>query len=170
MYRVVHPFRICRCARKGCVKDMKLRPYHPDDCPALAALFYDTVHTVNCRDYTADQCDAWADGMVDVAAWNRSFLEHTTYVAEQNGQIVGFGDISRDGYLDRLYVHARFQRQGIATALCDALESAVKGRPIETHASITTRPFFTARGYRTITEQQVVRRGVKLTNFVMRKP
>lgn len=149
---------------------MKLRPYHPDDCPVLAALFYDTVHTVNCWDYTADQCDAWADGMVDLAAWNRSFLEHTTYVAEQDGQIVGFGDISRDGYLDRLYVHARFQRQGVATALCDALEGAVKGRPIETHASITARPFFTTRGYRTITEQQVVRHGVKLTNFVMRKP
>ena len=61
MYRVVHPFRIFRCARKGCVKDMKLRPYHPDDCPVLAALFFDTVHTVNCRDYSADQCDAWAD-------------------------------------------------------------------------------------------------------------
>lgn len=149
---------------------MKLRPYHPDDCPALAALFFDTVHTVNCRDYSADQCDAWADGMVDLAAWNRSFLEHTTYVAEQDGQIVGFGDISRDGYLDRLYVHARFQQQGIATALCDALESVVKGCPIETHASITARPFFAARGYRTITEQQVVRHGVKLTNFVMRKP
>lgn len=149
---------------------MKLRPYHPDDCPALAALFYDTVHTVNCRDYSVEQCDAWADGMVDLAAWNRSFLEHTTYVAEQDGQIVGFGDISRDGYLDRLYVHARFQRQGIATALCDALEGAVKGRPIETHASITARPFFTAHGYRTITEQQVVRHGVQVTNFVMRKP
>ena len=149
---------------------MKLRPYHPDDCPVLAALFYDTVHTVNCWDYTADQCDAWADGMVDLAAWNRSFLEHTTWIAEQDGQIVGFGDISRDGYLDRLYVHARFQRQGVATALCDALEGAVKGRPIETHASITARPFFTTRGYRTITEQQVVRHGVKLTNFVMRKP
>lgn len=104
--------------RKGSVKDMNLRPYHPDDCPVLAALFFDTVHTVNCRDYSADQCDAWADGMVDLAAWNRSFLEHTTYVAEQDGQIVGFGDISRDGYLDRLYVHARFQRQGVATALC----------------------------------------------------
>lgn len=117
---------------------MKLRPYRPDDCPALAAPFYDTVHKVNCRDYSANQCDAWADGMVDLAAWNRSFLEHTTYIAEQDGQIVGFGDISRDGYLDRLYVHAR--------------------------------PFFTARGYRTITEQQVVRHGVRLTNFVMRKP
>ncbi len=108
--------------------------------------------------------------MVALAAWNRSFWEHTTWIAEQDGQIVGFGDISRDGYLDRLYVHARFQRQGIATALCDALEGAVKGRPIETHASITARPFFTARGYRTITEQQVVRHGVRLTNFVMRKP
>lgn len=52
--------------------------------------------------------------MVALAAWNRSFWEHTTWIAEQNGQIVGFGDISWDGYLDRLYVHARFQRQGAA--------------------------------------------------------
>lgn len=57
---------------------------------------------------------AWADEMVALAAWNRSFWEHTTWIAEQNGQIVGFGDISWDGYLDRLYVHARFQRQGAA--------------------------------------------------------
>ena len=30
---------------------MELRLYRSEDCPALAALFYDTVHTVNARDY-----------------------------------------------------------------------------------------------------------------------
>ena len=30
----------------------QLRPYRPADCAALAALFYDTVHTVNTRGYT----------------------------------------------------------------------------------------------------------------------
>ena len=31
---------------------MTLRPYRPEDCPALAELFCHTVHTVCARDYT----------------------------------------------------------------------------------------------------------------------
>lgn len=41
---------------------MYLRRYRPEDCPSMAALFFDTVHTVNARDYTPAQLDAWADG------------------------------------------------------------------------------------------------------------
>ena len=59
----------------------QLRPYRPADCASLAALFYDTVHTVNAKDYTNAPFDAWADGNVDPDAWNASFLSHTTYVA-----------------------------------------------------------------------------------------
>ena len=51
---------------------MELRLYRSEDCPALAQLFYDTVHTVNARDYTPEQLDAWADGQVDLA--NDSYL------------------------------------------------------------------------------------------------
>ena len=31
-----------------------IRNYAPEDCSALARLFYDTVHTVNARDYTPE--------------------------------------------------------------------------------------------------------------------
>lgn len=31
---------------------MIIRPYQTADCEALARLFYDTVHTVNAKDYT----------------------------------------------------------------------------------------------------------------------
>lgn len=120
---------------------MTLRPYRSDDCPALAKLFYDTVHTVNARDYTPEQLDAWADGQVDLAAWDASFLTHTTLVAEEEGIIVGFADLADDGYLDRLYVHKDWQGRGVATALCDALPGAKL-----THASLTARPFFEQRG------------------------
>lgn len=82
-----------------------LRPYRTEDCAALAALFYETVHAVNARDYTPQQLDAWATGEVDLDAWDRSFREHDTVIAEQNGSIVGFGDMDASGYLDRLYVH-----------------------------------------------------------------
>ena len=40
---------------------------------------------------------------------------------------------------------------------------------IVTHVSITARPFFEKRGYRVVKEQQVERRGIRLTNFVMEK-
>lgn len=147
---------------------MQIRPYRPSDCDAMADLFYNTVHNVNAADYSPRQLDAWADGKVDLAAWNCSFQEHCTLVAEENGEIIGFGDITGEGYLDRLYVHHLYQRQGIATALCDRLEQTVKGN-ITTHASITARPFFEKRGYRVVRQQQVERRDVLLTNFVMEK-
>ena len=48
-------------------------------------------------------------------------------------------------YLDRLYVHKDYQRRGIASAICDALEASMPGKPITTHASITAKPFFLQR-------------------------
>lgn len=148
---------------------MTIRRYRAQDCRRLTELFYDTVHTVNARDYTPRQLDAWATGQVNLAAWDRSLLEHESFVAEQDGQIIGFGDIDQTGYLDRLYVDKDHQGQGVATALCDVLEGAVGACCYTTHASITARPFFEKRGYRIVREQSVVRRGVCLTNYVMQK-
>ena len=101
---------------------MQIRKYRPSDCRELAELFYDTVHTVNAGDYTKEQLDAWATGHVDLEAWDRSFREHHTLVALEDGAVIGFGDIDGSGYLDRLYVHRRHQGKGVATALCDRLE------------------------------------------------
>ena len=120
---------------------MQIRKYRPSDCRELAELFYDTVHTVNAGDYTKEQLDAWATGHVDLEAWDRSFREHHTLVALEDGAVIGFGDIDGSGYLDRLYVHRRHQGKGVATALCDRLEQVCAG-VISTHASITAKPFF----------------------------
>lgn len=147
---------------------MDVRRYKSDDCQEIAELFYNTVHTVNAKDYTKEQLDVWATGTVDLREWDRSFREHDTIVAEENGQIIGFGDIDDTGYLDRLYVHADYQRKGIASAICEQLEHKNR-KKITTHASITARPFFEKRGYRVVKEQQVERQGIKLTNFVMEK-
>lgn len=120
---------------------MYIREYQPSDCKEIAALFYNTVHIVNAKDYSKEQLDAWAIGKIDLEKWNQSFQEHCCVVAVDNNIIVGFGDIDRTGYLDRLYVHADYQRKGIATDICNVLEREVHERII-THASITARPFF----------------------------
>ena len=148
---------------------MQLREYIPSDCAQLAELFYQTVHSVNAQDYTREQLDAWATGEVDSQAWDKSFRAHRTIVATESGKIVGFGDMDETGYLDRLYVHKDYQGQGIASAICDELERFAAGKTITTHASITAKPFFLHRGYRVVRKQEVIRRGVVLTNFVMEK-
>lgn len=148
---------------------MFLRPYHPDDLEELLTLFYETVHTVNAADYTPRQLDAWAPAAPDRGRWQRTLAAHTALVAVEEGRIVGFGDIDATGYLDRLYVHKDHQGQGVATALCDALEAAVDAPVLTTHASVTARPFFEARGYAVVHPQQVERQGVAMPNFVMEK-
>ena len=148
---------------------MTLRKYNSDDCKQLAELFYQTVHNVNDKDYTKEQLDAWATGMVDLKEWDKSFQEHYTVVAVKQNEIIGFGDIDKSGYLDRLYVHKDHQREGIATAICNKLEYLPGQVRITTHASITARPFFEKRGYNVIKQQEVVRGGISLINFVMEK-
>lgn len=147
---------------------IKIRSYQPSDCKELAELFYNTVHTVNAKDYTEEQLNAWATGQVDLESWNLSFGEHLCFVAVESEIIVGFGDIDKSGYLDRLFVHADYQRKGVATAICNCLEDSAAGK-ITVHASITARPFFEKRGYKVIKEQMVERQGVCLTNYLMEK-
>ena len=110
---------------------MKIRKYAPTDCESIYKLFCDTVRNVNSKDYTPEQIDAWADGKADLKKWDESFR-----ATVERCVIVGFGDIDKTGYLDRLYVHKDYQRRAVASAICDVLENSVNGT-ITTHASIT---------------------------------
>ncbi|MGN0571260.1 MAG: GNAT family N-acetyltransferase [Candidatus Fimenecus sp.] len=150
---------------------MVLRQYTPADCAEILQLFYDTVHTVNAKDYTKEQLDAWATKNPDAARWNASLSANYTLVVDESGKIVGFGDIDNSGSLDHLFVHKDFQCQGIATALCEALECAYGDTlsVICTQASVTAKPFFEQRGYRVMNAQKVERHGVFLENFLMKK-
>ena len=151
---------------------MNIRPYHSDDCQAILSLFYETVHKINRRDYTREQIEAWTNNNnIDPIAWNLSLIHHKTLVAEMDNTIVGFGELNGN-FLDRLYVHAEYQRRGIATAIMDRLERYAAEQnytTIVTHASITAYPFFRDRNYQLLKEQQVERHGVFLKNIMMQK-
>ena len=146
---------------------MILRRYRDEDCNAVSKLFYETVHTVNAKDYTAEQLCAWAHGEDSLQAKHKALMSQHTVIAEIDGKIVGFGSIDKFGCLDMLFVHKDFQRQGIATAICDELEA--KFSVVKTYASITAKPFFEKRGYSVMKEQSVERQGIFLTNYRMEK-
>lgn len=147
---------------------MQLRNYKSSDCSEIAVLFYETVHTVNKNDYTKEQLDVWATGNIVISEWNRSFLSNHTVIIEKNSIIIGFGDMDKSGYLDRLYVHKDFQKQGVASLILSELEAkATLKSPsfYTTMASITAKPFFQKKGYSVVRENVVYREGVVLKIF-----
>ncbi|HCW74207.1 MAG TPA: GNAT family N-acetyltransferase [Clostridiaceae bacterium] len=151
---------------------MKFRSYESKDCEEIIKLFQETVHTVNARDYGKDQLDVWATGREDLVKWDNSFKDHVTIVAEENGSIVGFGDMDREGYLDHLYVHKDHQRKGVAAKIVGALENEAEFHDIPaftTFSSITAKPFFEKMGYRVMYKNTVIREGVELINYFMKK-
>lgn len=152
--------------------ELHLRPYTATDAQSCWRLFLDTVRRINSRDYTPEQIAAWAKADIDPEPWFRRFDGKIAYVVEgdEDAKILGFADLTCDGYLDRLFVSADHQRQGIATMLMDAIEQAAsesKLPRIHTQASITAKPFFLSRGFVVVAEQTVECRGVQMKNFVM---
>ena len=149
---------------------MTLRRYQPDDAPALLALFRDTIRRVNSRDYSAEQIGAWASDDIDPVNWAARFIGRFCVVAEESGQPVGFAELESDGHIDRVYVSADHQGQGIGRQLLAAVVTEARRLGLTqlfVEASITARPFFEAQGF-TILSPQVVRcRGVEFVNFRM---
>lgn len=148
---------------------MIIRKYETSDCKELVELFYNTVHYINAKDYTEEQLNVWATKDMDLEKLDQSLLLHFSVVAVENEVIVGFGDIDKNGYLDRLFVHKDYQGKRIATAICNILEQTVTSGKITTHASITAKQFFEKRGYKVMKKQLVNRQGILLTNYIMEK-
>ena len=151
---------------------MELKPYEPQDLEEILRLFYETVHSVNSRDYTPSQLDAWAPKNPDRKRWGDSLLAHHTAVAWEGGQIVGFADLDDTGYFDRLFVSKDFQRRGVASRLSQWVEETARQKGIcrlTTEASITARPFFERQGYRVVEEQHKPHNGEVFINYRMEK-
>jgi putative acetyltransferase len=147
-----------------------LRPFRPDDAPALLALFRDTIRRVNSRDYSPAQVAAWASDDIDPVRWFERFTGRFVPVAEEAGRPVGFAELERDGHVDRVYVAADHQRRGIGRQLLTAVVAEARRVGLArlfTEASITARPFFEAHGFVVRAPQVVTCRGVEFVNYRM---
>ena len=50
-------------------------------------------------------------------------MSRPTWIAEVDGQAVGFTDLTADGLLDMMFVHPQFQGRGIASRLLQEVEA-----------------------------------------------
>jgi putative acetyltransferase len=152
------------------VRVITLRPYRPDEPPALLALFRDTIRRVNSRDYSPTQIAAWASDDIDTVRWFGRFTGRFVPVAKEAGRPVGFAELEQDGHIDRVYVSADHQRRGIGRQLLAAVVAEARRVGLArlfTEASITARPFFESQGFVVLAPQVVTCRGVEFVNYRM---
>jgi putative acetyltransferase len=151
---------------------VKVRLYRPAETGSLARLFTDTVRAVNSIDYSPEQIAAWAPEPPELGHWHQRLSGQKVFVAELDAEITGFAAFEGNRHLDQLYVHHRFQRRGVAAALCQRVEQETCSRDIVrifTEASITARPSFEHIGFQMIAPQSVEHRDASFTNFCMEK-
>ncbi|HHX8278522.1 GNAT family N-acetyltransferase [Vibrio diabolicus] len=151
---------------------LSIRRYRTEDAPILWTLFYHTVRVINRRDYTESQVSAWAPSDFDLNSWQRTMDAIQPYIAEIEGQIVGYCDLQSDGLIDHFFCHHEYQGQGIGRDLMCFLFSQAKVKGIErlySEVSITARPFYEKMGFTVKVQQRAEVRGETLTNFMMEK-
>jgi putative acetyltransferase len=152
--------------------DIIIRAYKAADLPEVVNLFRETIHTVNAKDYTREQINAWAPEHIDAEKWGIKLLAHYTVIAEVRGKVCGFGDIDDSGYFDHLFVHKDYQGRGVATRIVNAIETYAvqKGfKTITVAVSITAKSFFLKQGYVVVKQQEVEYNGQVFTNYAMKK-
>lgn len=151
---------------------MNIRQAFSDDLPAILDLFERTVKNINIKHYTTAQVSVWVQATQNQAGWQKRIEEQYFLVAEKGLQLTGFASITVTGYVDVLYVHQDFQRQGIAQLLYQALENQARVKNIAiltSDVSITARPFFEKNGFQVLQKQENERQGEVLVNFKMQK-
>ena len=149
-----------------------LRPFLPTDAPVLAAIFVAAIQELTGDDYGEAQQEAWAAAPDDEQAFGKKLAGELTLIATQQNGPVGFASLKGADHIDMLYVHPSVARQGVATALCEALEklAAARGtKSLTVDASDSAVEFFRKRGYVARQRNSVRLSGEWLANTTMEK-
>ncbi len=152
---------------------MIIRKFFPDDLETVIALFCDSVRTIASKYYDPVQIRTWGDeSAVDRESWLKNLSANITYVAEDGKKIVGFGDMTRNGYIDHLFVRKNDQGTGVSLGIFKKLEEDARTlglHELTTEASILAMPLAKRVGFEVVEKQTKTVRGVEFINYRMRK-
>ena len=152
---------------------MHIRPFETSDADALASLHHASVHQAGRRDYTSEQVDAWSPSRPEPDKYVQQARNRTFLVAvDDDGAVLGYGDLETDGHIDHLYCRPDRTGQGIGSAIYAQLESAAKAAGIAklfVEASEGARRLFERHGFVLDARNDFMYNGVVMHNYSMSK-
>lgn len=168
--------------------DVSVRAYQPADTVRLVDIFVHAILSIETSIYSHQQKLAWSavdehlcDNNDD--KWLQRFAKTQPLLAvDKNNKAIGFIEFLAQqnhlgehaiaqGYIDCLYIHPDYQRQGVAQKLYQqGVVKPAKNMAIDkiwVYASLVAQPFFSKQGFVCISRHTVIRRGVELENWLM---
>lgn len=146
--------------------------YNASMLDEMLRLFYNTVHSVNAKDYNSEQLDNWAPEAIDKKKWEERLSNNVCLVTFHENKIVGFGELSEEGGIDTMFVHKNFQGKKIASRILEELTGYAHDhdlRTLTTEASITAKPFFERHGFKVVKVQKNHYNKMIFINYKMKK-
>lgn len=150
-----------------------IKPYNEKYAREMVDIFYNTIHNINIQDYSQEQVDAWApEEFLKLDGWTGKWSKNAPFVACFDDIVVGFAEFEDSGYIDCFYVHHEYQGAGVGSVLLQSIINKAKANNISriyADVSITAKPFFVAKDFIVVQEQQLEKRGFLFDNFKMEK-
>jgi putative acetyltransferase len=138
------------------IRDIELlvRMARSEDLVAIRDLQLLSLKVLAAKDYTPPQLTALVRSKESLRGW-----DELHFVAEVSGLIVGFGALALgQPWVNALFVHPKFTRQGIATRLLGAMEEEAMrrgDRRLWVMSSLTGEPFYRSVGFESL-ERNVI--------------
>ncbi|EUJ48968.1 GNAT family N-acetyltransferase [Listeria fleischmannii] len=139
---------------------------------AIVALFNNTIQQVNREDYSQAELNEWIQSNPNYDLWHENLESSYCILVIKAGNLVGFGNITIEGYIDLFYVSHVMIHQGVGRLLFNELEKYAvleSVASIYTDASITATPFFRKMGLDLMRKQDNQRNNENLINYRMEK-
>ncbi|NRR92739.1 GNAT family N-acetyltransferase [Winogradskyella undariae] len=151
---------------------IQIRTADLNDIPEITSVFRDTIINISTKHYSEKQTTAWASGADKIKDWEKRISKLYFIVAEIDKIIVGFAYLKNGNYLEGLFVHKDYQRQGVGSKLLRIMESQVMMNDFEvfkSDVSKTALPFFDNKYFNVIKIQKKSVKGVMLENYLVEK-
>ncbi|MEM6829612.1 MAG: GNAT family N-acetyltransferase, partial [Bacteroidota bacterium] len=149
---------------------MTFRQATLDDLEEIQQLFVGTVMSTCRSDYDMEQLNAWVSKAGDKERWKNFIVDQYFIIAETDGKMAGYSSLKNGNYVNLMYVHKDFLRQGIAGRIYEKLkgESLRLGfHQLTSDVSKTAQPFFETKGFKVIRENKNVIDGIAIVNYHM---
>ncbi len=154
------------------ISEITTRLVKLDDLSEIQKMFVDTISTICKDDYSPEQIKVWTSSIENKQRWIDKLTSQYFIVAACENEIVGYASLENNDYLDFLYVHKDYQRQGIADRLYSEIEKEAirrKATVLNSDVSETARRFFEKKGFKTIAPQTNIIKDIAIMNYKMTK-
>jgi putative acetyltransferase len=144
------------------------------DLSTIMEIFYEAVHGSTSEHYDHDQRCAWAPEHLrtDEEHWKNRLADREILIGVIGGASAGFCAFTWNGHIDLLFTHPAHARCGVGGRLLEEAEIRMRrAGTIQAHtgASRISRPVFERLGYRAVSEELALVRGVRLPQTNMEK-